>query len=198
MVVVLGALALVQTMRLARQRSRSARRMARHRRQGAAGEEAALRMLQTEGYRIVARHPRGSWTVWVDGAPVEIELCPDFHVEKHGRRYVADAKTGKSASIEHAATRRQLLEYREAFDVDGVLLVGPQGVEHIELGRRDPRRRSIALVILAVAVVVIALAWVALTQHEQHRRHDDRHQQAHDARVPDDVLGLEAHDPEQG
>jgi hypothetical protein len=41
-----------------------------------------------------------------------------------GLRYVAEVKTGAFAPrLETAATRRQLLEYRIAFDVDGVLLV---------------------------------------------------------------------------
>lgn len=155
----LALLALVQTLRLWRLRSEPARRIARHRRRGAAGEQSALEQLRAEGYRILAKHPRGRWTVWVDGRPVEVELCPDFHVEKGGRRYVADAKTGKSATIEHAGTRRQLLEYREAFDVDGVLLVGPKGVQRIELGKRDPHRQRRSWGVVALATLVAAVAW---------------------------------------
>jgi hypothetical protein len=40
---------------------------------------------------------------------------------------VAEVKTGEVAPrLSTAATRRQLLEYRVAFDVDGVLLVCPE------------------------------------------------------------------------
>lgn len=126
-------LALVQTLRLAWMRTREARRIRQHRTQGARGEKEARRALRAAGYAILAEHPRGSWVVRVDGTPIEIELCPDFLVERRGRRFIADAKTGKSATIEHAATRRQLLEYHRAFDVDGVLLVGPAGVQRVEL-----------------------------------------------------------------
>jgi hypothetical protein len=39
-------------------------------------------------------------------------------------RLVAEVKSGKiAASLACAATRRQLLEYRLAYDVDGVMLV---------------------------------------------------------------------------
>lgn len=46
-------------------------------------------------------------------------------------------KTGKLAPrLDHAATRRQLLEYRVAFGVDGVLLVDAEAerVTVVELG----------------------------------------------------------------
>ena len=109
--------------------------------------------------------------------------------------FIADAKTGKSASVEHAATRRQLLEYREAFAVDGVLLVGPAGVQRVELGVRETKRAQRASVAIAVALLAL-LAW-ALAEHQKHQRNDETHQQANDARVSDDVLGLETHDAEQ-
>ncbi len=128
----LSLLALVQTFRLAWAGSREARRIRRHRKQGRRGEVAAETALRRAGYEILEHQPTSAWTLRAEGRVVLIELCPDFLVQKRGQLFVADAKTGKSARIEHAATRRQLLEYWTAFDVDGVLLVGPQGVERIE------------------------------------------------------------------
>jgi hypothetical protein len=53
-----------------------------------------------------------------------VDVRADYVVGVSGRRYVAEVKTGVFAPrLETAATRRQLLEYRIAFDVDGVLLV---------------------------------------------------------------------------
>ena len=56
----------------------------------------------------------------------------DYLVEADGEVLVAEVKTGDVAPrIETAATRRQLLEYHVAFEVDGVLLVCPErGVIH--------------------------------------------------------------------
>ena len=60
----------------------------------------------------------------VDGTWTEVELRADFLCSRNGRRFVADAKTGRDATgVGCAATRRQLLEYRLAYPVDGVLLV---------------------------------------------------------------------------
>ena len=51
----------------------------------------------------------------------------DYLVELRGELLVAEVKTGEEApQLSSAATRRQLLEYRVAFAVDGVLLVCPE------------------------------------------------------------------------
>ena len=48
----------------------------------------------------------------------------DLLVVRHGKRFAVDVKTGDIApDPRHPATRRQLLEYLLAFEVDGVLLV---------------------------------------------------------------------------
>jgi hypothetical protein len=63
----------------------------------------------------------------VDGESVPVTVRADYLVVRAGRRYVAEVKTGSTApSAHHVATRRQLLEYRHAFEVDGVLLVDPE------------------------------------------------------------------------
>ncbi len=59
----------------------------------------------------------------VDGRPVEAGLRADLLVERRGRVFVAEVKTGPAARPTAPDTRRQLLEYRIAFDCDGVLLV---------------------------------------------------------------------------
>ncbi len=92
-----------------------------------AGEDRAAEMLARAGFRVVARQARIAWVPTVDGEPVAMELCADYLVEHGDERLVAEVKTGAAApSVETAATRRQLLEYRVAFAVDGVLLVCPE------------------------------------------------------------------------
>lgn len=101
-----------------------------------AGESDALVLLSDAGYQVLERQVRGSWMVHADGEPHTFDLRADYLVAFRGRRYVAEVKTGRVATrLSHGATRRQLLEYWAAFDVDGVLLVdADQGsITHVEL-----------------------------------------------------------------
>ena len=87
-------------------------------------EVAAERLLSRKGYRVVDRQVTGRVHLLVDGRPVSAVCRADLLVERHGQRWVAEIKSsGAGTRPEHAATRRQLLEYRLAFPVEGVLLV---------------------------------------------------------------------------
>jgi hypothetical protein len=89
-----------------------------------AGEREAAGLLAQAGFAVLAAQVSASYDVEVDGARVEVPLRVDYLVRRDGRRYIAEVKTGDVAPrIGTAATRRQLLEYLVAFDVDGVLLV---------------------------------------------------------------------------
>ncbi|MEI2721881.1 MAG: hypothetical protein V9E87_17490 [Gemmatimonadales bacterium] len=64
----------------------------------------------------------------VDGEAIPYAVRVDFVVERAGRRYVAEAKNGPSASDPRTtATRRQLLEYAVMWQAHGVLLVDVPG-----------------------------------------------------------------------
>jgi Holliday junction resolvase-like predicted endonuclease len=100
------------------------RRLRRAQARGLAGEARAERILTAKGYRVVGRQVRSRYDLTVDGDELSIDVRADYVVDYEGSRYVAEVKTGKFAPrIDTAATRRQLLEYRVAFDADGVLLV---------------------------------------------------------------------------
>jgi hypothetical protein len=106
------------------------------------GELAAEPILRRAGYEVLARQVRTSWTLYADEAPLAIGLRADLLVSRAGRTYVAEVKTGKLAPrLDHAPTRRQLLEYRIAFGVDGVLLVDAESerVTRVELGEAADR-----------------------------------------------------------
>ncbi len=105
-------------------------RMRRRNRVAIAGESAAGKLLERHGYTLIGAQVRHVYTLRIDGAEREIELRADYLVEKSGRSYVAEVKTGAVATkIETAATRRQVLEYAVAFGTDGVLLVDMQARE---------------------------------------------------------------------
>ena len=90
----------------------------------AVGEARAATLLARAGYDVLAAQVPGDYPVGVDGEVVMVSLRADYLVVRAGARYVVEVKTGAHAPrIDSRATRRQLLEYRVAFDVDGVLLV---------------------------------------------------------------------------
>jgi hypothetical protein len=124
----------------ARRRAAGSRRARRRAARATAGEDAAGTLLEAAGYALEARQARTTWSPTLDGAAQPTELRADYLVRLGPERLIAEVKTGEEApSLTTAATRRQLLEYREAFDVDGVLLVRPeQGTIHrVDFPRRD-------------------------------------------------------------
>ncbi len=166
--VALGLLALLlvlQTLRLAFVRARPRWRIARHRRLGARGERAARVFLQQEGYRIDEEQLVGRYSISVDGALQKVDLRADYLVSRGGKHYVAEVKSGAtSGRIETASTRRQLLEYRIAFPVDGVLLVdmSRRRIVEIELlsapsSTEPPRLSPFMLVGFCAALGAVAL-----------------------------------------
>jgi hypothetical protein len=167
---VASIIALLQTARIAWGRFARAWTIRRRARRAVAGELRAEPMLRRAGYEVIDRQVRGGWTVRADGETPAIGLRADLLVMREGRRYVAEVKTGKLAPrLDHAATRRQLLEYRMAFGVEGVLLVDAESerVIVVEIGGDearggDVRERGSGLWIPALAVGVAlgaALGW---------------------------------------
>ncbi|MDD9937902.1 MAG: hypothetical protein OXT09_30100 [Myxococcales bacterium] len=128
------------------------RQRARQRR-AARGEQRAFPLLESRGYRVVDSQPPAQLMLRVDGEAQEIALRADYLVERAGRRYVAEVKTGRHApNPRNPDTRRQLLEYRLAYDVAGVLLI-------------DMERRSIHRVDFMLDGGTrprLPLAWLAL------------------------------------
>ncbi len=110
------------------------RRAVRRAHRAAAGEEAAEELLEAHGYSIVDRQVRCLWWMDVDGEEEEFELRADLLVERDGERFIAEVKTGQRApDPSYPPTRRQLLEYRLAFDPYGVLLVDVEADEIVSV-----------------------------------------------------------------
>lgn len=118
-------------------------------RRAAQAETDAVVLLRSRGYRILEEQLEHHWQVYLDGQPHEVNIRADLMVSRRGRRYIAEVKSGQVApSITTAATRRQLLEYRLAYPVDGILLVDMEALTisevefDLELGAgRAPRLR---------------------------------------------------------
>jgi hypothetical protein len=88
------------------------------------GEALARRLLERAGYSVEGEQVMHQYCYRCDGREVRAGLRVDFVVRRGRQRFVAEVKTGELvASLQHAPTRRQLLEYQCAFETDGVLLV---------------------------------------------------------------------------
>jgi hypothetical protein len=100
------------------------------------GERFAAHLLESAGFAIEGAQVMGGYTLHLDGEPVGVEVRADYVVRRGSARYVAEVKTGPSATkITTPATRRQLLDYQHAFDVDGILLVDAEEerIHHVSL-----------------------------------------------------------------
>lgn len=88
------------------------------------GERLAQDILASYGYEIIASQHRHQSHFYIDRVAVPVEVRLDFIVEKDGRKYVAEVKTGMQApDPSFPATRRQLLEYSLLFPDWPILLV---------------------------------------------------------------------------
>jgi hypothetical protein len=131
------------------------------------GESRARGLLEARGYSVIAAQFGCSYKLSVDAQDLIIPLRADYLVTRDGQRYVAEVKTGALAPyLRTPATRRQLLEYRMAFDVDGVLLVdAEQDRIHVVRfplpGRKSSERLSpFGWIVIAIGVLaVIAAQW---------------------------------------
>ena len=120
----LGVALLIQRARPRRARKRKRQAFLARAEWAARAEELAAQVLREAGYTILSDQSEHVWDIYVDGEAHPITLRADYLVRRGGRRYVAEVKTGRTApDVTCAATRRQLLEYRVAYDVAGVILV---------------------------------------------------------------------------
>lgn len=164
-VCVVGVVLLVLLVRAfsAWRRSRRARWRSRR---AVEGELRAAGWLAEHGYRVLGAQVETEHAVHIDGSPVLVGLRADYIVERDGHRFVVDVKTGSQAPrIETSATRRQLLEYRVAFDVDGVLLVDAEAgrIHTVTFPRMERAERSSSSFWL-VAAAALAVALFVLTR----------------------------------
>jgi hypothetical protein len=161
---------------LALRRTRETLRARAHNRRGKRAENAATKLLESNGYRIVARQDRRTYVVRQGDTKQNVELIIDFVVEKGGERLAAEVKSGGAAvGIERADTRRQLLEYQLALGCARVLLVDPERalITTLEFpiprppAAPAPKARSRSLVTAVVSLVLVAVVIVVLVTLER-------------------------------
>lgn len=125
------ALALLFAVLWRREAGRGRRRSRARQQRSRIGEEEAVQLLIASGFEVLEHQPWTEWPMEIDGDVVWVSCRGDLLVEARqtpiaeaGSRFIAEVKTGRRApDPTHPSTRRQLLEYLAAFDVDGVLLI---------------------------------------------------------------------------
>ncbi len=123
-------------------------------------ERQAARWLEDLGYTVLDRQIETSYAILIDGAATQVSLRADYLVSRGGRQFVAEVKSGELAPrLDTAATRRQLLEYRVAFHVDGVLLVDGdrRQVHEVMFPMSPPPSREVSSARFAVYVILALL-----------------------------------------
>jgi hypothetical protein len=87
-------------------------------------EAQAPKLLKKHGYEILGAQVVGGYTLDVDGRPINVPLRADYLVKRENFCFLVEVKSGNVApKLTTASTRRQLLEYVIAFQVDGILLL---------------------------------------------------------------------------
>ncbi len=129
LVLVILALVVLWRRALGRTRRGNMRRGARARRM----ETEAIALLERCGFVVNDEQVTLNWPMLIDGEEQLARLRLDLLVERNGRVYVAEVKSGDAVRPTAPATRRQLLEYHLVCNVDGVLLVDMEERQVLEI-----------------------------------------------------------------
>lgn len=85
------------------------------------------------GYTILEAQVRRPVVMHVDGERIESFIKADYLVSKGGRTYLVEVKTGKQANVRLPNVRRQLFEYQNIFQTDGILFMDMNKYDIIEV-----------------------------------------------------------------
>jgi len=169
-----ASLAFAGWLTLAVRRQSAAYKLQRRAQRGREGESRAEGLLKKAGYTVLDAQVTRDTGIIVNGTLRPVKVRADLLVEKGGQTFVVEVKTGSVApDPASAATRRQLLEYHYAFDVDGLLLADMErnelltiGFEHdaaeqsAEDGDYNPFRSGLLLgFISGILLAVSVMAW---------------------------------------
>lgn len=97
------------------------------------GESEAAKLLRNKGYRIVEEQARMPVMMLLDAERYESYIKADYIVEKNRKRYLVEVKTGKQANPKLPNVRRQLFEYQNIFQTDGILFIDMNNYDIIEV-----------------------------------------------------------------
>ncbi len=96
---------------------------------GRNAEKKAIKILKKNGYQILNKQPIAKGYLYQNKKQISFIVRPDFRVSKNNIVYIAEVKSGMSASIQDIGTRRQLLEYSIVFNSNKLILVDTKKIK---------------------------------------------------------------------
>ena len=97
-----------------------------YKRKGKKAEQKAIKLLKKNGYKIESFQTTAKGKLLQDNEIINFFIRPDLIVSKNKKKFIAEVKSGKAASIEEINTRRQLLEYAKVFNTKDLILIDPE------------------------------------------------------------------------
>jgi hypothetical protein len=158
-----AAILFVATLTLWVRRALERRQLRRRFRRAAAGQERARALLEREGFTVTAEELAVPGELEVDGVRRTYQARIDFLVERRGKSFAVEVKTGSKATDPLCrATRRQLGEYARLLPVDGLYLLDMEGPRLMQVRFPAAGAARSTLVVLGVGFLLGALAAVLL------------------------------------
>ena len=94
-----------------------------YKRKGKKAEQKAIKLLKKNGYKIESFQTTAQGKLLQDDETLTFLIRADLIVSKDKKKFIAEVKSGKAASIEEINTRRQLLEYSKVFNNNNLILI---------------------------------------------------------------------------
>ena len=94
-----------------------------NKRRGKKAEKKAIKLLKKNGYKIVSFQTTAKGKLLQDDETINFFIRADLIVSKNKKKFIAEVKSGKAASIEEINTRRQLFEYSKVFNNKNLILI---------------------------------------------------------------------------
>ena len=94
-----------------------------YKRKGKKAEQKAIKLLKKNGYKIESFQTTAKGKLLQDDKTLTFLIRADLIVSKDKKKFIAEVKSGKAASIEEINTRRQLFEYSKVFNNKNLILI---------------------------------------------------------------------------
>jgi len=131
-------------------------------------QEEAENLLKKHNFKVIDKQRRADIITYIDGRPNLSYVQADFIVEKRGKYYVAEVKSGETvANPSDPSTRRQLLEYKFAYQPDGLILVDmvERKLHLIDYYLPEKGEDKLIKIVMAllIAGIVLGLLWLFIS-----------------------------------
>ncbi|MFW6244538.1 MAG: hypothetical protein ACOC36_01495 [Fibrobacterota bacterium] len=97
---------------------------------GKVAEKKAAAYFRKHGYRILGTQVKAGSCFYADGRKHSFEVKADMIVQKDGKQFLVEVKTGEDARPGHASTRRQIFEYNHIYKPDKLVLFDADNEKH--------------------------------------------------------------------